>query len=130
VKFNRQSPASDLQFVHPSGEITMSKYLENVERYVDSPNVDAVEALVGHLGIALQNRDSAGVAVTDPGELEAVKKGFCSKTLFSWIATRLGGSIARATPLRVPVGYDGNYPFRTDRTPVMLVVSRLPFSPG
>lgn len=59
----------------------MSKYLENVERYVDSPNVDAVEALVGHLGIALQNRDSAGVAVTDPSELEAVKKGYCSKTL-------------------------------------------------
>jgi hypothetical protein len=59
----------------------MSKYLENVKRYVDSPNEDAVEALVGHLGIALEGRDSSGVAVTDPGELEAVRKGYCSRTL-------------------------------------------------
>ena len=59
----------------------MSKYLENVKRYVDSPNEDAVEALVGHLGIALDNRDSAGVATSDPSELEAVKKGYCSRTL-------------------------------------------------
>lgn len=59
----------------------MSKYLENVKRYVDAPNEDAVEALIGHLGIALEGRDSSGVAVSDPSELETVRNGYCSKTL-------------------------------------------------
>ncbi|MFK8114898.1 MAG: DUF2853 family protein [Rubripirellula sp.] len=59
----------------------MEKYLENVKKYVDSPNEDAVQALVGHLGIALENRDSAVVAATDPKELEAIKGNYCSKTL-------------------------------------------------
>ena len=35
----------------------MSNYLENVKKYVSSPNEDAVESLVGHLGIALENHD-------------------------------------------------------------------------
>ncbi len=59
----------------------MSNYLENVKKYVDSPNEAAVEALVGHLGLALQSRDSAVVAVTDPEELARIKSGYCSKTL-------------------------------------------------
>ena len=59
----------------------MSNYLENVKQYVSSPNEDAVESLVGHLGIALKDRDSAIVAVTDPNELQAIKDGYCSKTL-------------------------------------------------
>ena len=59
----------------------MSKYLENVKQYVKSPNEDAVEALVGHLGIALDGRDSSGVATSDPSELETVRKGYCSRTL-------------------------------------------------
>ena len=59
----------------------MSKHLENVKKYVDSPNEDAVEALVGHLRLALDNRDSAVVAATDPEELASIKSGYCSKTL-------------------------------------------------
>ncbi|SMP48227.1 Protein of unknown function [Neorhodopirellula lusitana] len=59
----------------------MPNYLENVKKYVDSPNENAVEALVGHLGLALQNRDSAVVAATDPEELASIKSGYCSKTL-------------------------------------------------
>lgn len=59
----------------------MSKYLDNVKKYVDSPNEDAVQALVGHLGIALESRDSAVVAALDPAELESIKKNYCSKTL-------------------------------------------------
>ncbi|EMI53815.1 DUF2853 family protein [Rhodopirellula sallentina] len=59
----------------------MSKYLENVKKYVDSPNENAVEALVGHLGLALESRDSAVVAATDDEELARIKTGYCSKTL-------------------------------------------------
>lgn len=59
----------------------MADYLKNVKKYVDSPNETAVEALVGHLGLALKNRDSAVVAATDPEELASIKSGYCSKTL-------------------------------------------------
>ncbi|MFG0288897.1 MAG: DUF2853 family protein [Rhodopirellula sp. JB044] len=59
----------------------MSKYLENVKKYVDSPNETAVEALVGHLGLALESRDSAVVAATEDEELARIKTGYCSKTL-------------------------------------------------
>ncbi len=59
----------------------MSNYLENVKKYVASPNEDAVESLVGHLGIALKNRDGAAVAVSDPSEIATIRDGYCSKTL-------------------------------------------------
>jgi len=59
----------------------MSKYLDNVKKYVENPNEDAVESLVGHLGLALQNRDSAVVAAGDPAELNSIRSGYCSKTL-------------------------------------------------
>lgn len=59
----------------------MSDHLASVKKYVDSPNEDAVLALVGHLGIALESRDSAVVAATDPGELASIKSNYCSKTL-------------------------------------------------
>ena len=59
----------------------MADYLANVKKYVDSPNEDAVQALVGHLGLALESRDSALVAATDPEELASIKSGYCSKTL-------------------------------------------------
>lgn len=59
----------------------MSKYLENVKKYVDSPNEDAVLSLENHLRIALENRDSELVAASDPKELEAIKEGYCSKNL-------------------------------------------------
>ncbi len=59
----------------------MSKYLENVKKYVESPNETAVEALVAHLGLALQSHDSSMVAATDPDEISRIKSGYCSKTL-------------------------------------------------
>ena len=59
----------------------MSKYLENVKQYVASPNEDAVESLVGHLGIALESRDGSVVAATDPDEISAIRDGYCNTNL-------------------------------------------------
>jgi hypothetical protein len=59
----------------------MADYLANVKKYVDTPNETAVQALVGHLGLALQSHDSSMVAATDPEELASIKSGYCSKTL-------------------------------------------------
>lgn len=59
----------------------MSKYLENVKRYVENPIEDAVDSLVGHLGIALESRDGAAVAATDPDELKTIRDGYCNTNL-------------------------------------------------
>ncbi len=59
----------------------MSKYVDNVKKYVESPNTDAIDSLVGHLGIALDNHDTALVAVTDPKELETIRDGYCNTNL-------------------------------------------------
>lgn len=59
----------------------MSKYLENVKRYVESPVEDAVDSLVGHLGIALETRDGAAVAASDPEELKTIRDGYCNINL-------------------------------------------------
>lgn len=59
----------------------MTEYLEDVKKYVDSPREDAVESLVGHLRLSLQNRDAAVVAASEPDELSGIKNGYCRKTL-------------------------------------------------
>jgi len=59
----------------------MSKYLENVKKYVESPVEDAVDSLVGHLGIALESRDGAYVAVSDPEEIKNIRDGYCNTNL-------------------------------------------------
>ena len=59
----------------------MSNYLENVKQYVESPIEDAVDSLVGHLGIALKSRDGANVAATDPNELKKIRDGYCNTNL-------------------------------------------------
>lgn len=59
----------------------MSNYLENVKQYVPSPVEDAVDSLVGHLGIALESRDGAVVAATDPDELATIRDGYCNINL-------------------------------------------------
>ncbi|WP_235908519.1 DUF2853 family protein [Roseiconus nitratireducens] len=59
----------------------MTNYLENVKKYVESPVEDAVDSLVGHLGIALESRDGANVAATDPNELKAIRDGYCNINL-------------------------------------------------
>jgi hypothetical protein len=64
-----------------SGVKQMSDYLEDVKKYVDAPNPDAIDSLVGHLGIALENRDSAMVAASDPEELKKIRDGYCNTNL-------------------------------------------------
>ncbi|MEM9366068.1 MAG: DUF2853 family protein [Planctomycetota bacterium] len=56
-------------------------YVENVKKYESDPNEDAIEALVAHLGIALQSKDGMMVAASDPDELAKIRDNFCSRTL-------------------------------------------------
>ncbi|KCZ91590.1 DUF2853 family protein [Hyphomonas johnsonii] len=54
-----------------------SAYAENIKKYANGYNQAAAEKIVGHLGIALRNRDSAVVACTDSGELDRVRERWC-----------------------------------------------------
>ena len=59
----------------------MSDYLANVRKYDEKADESIVDKLVKHLGIALRNRDSSGVAASDQKELDRVRDGFCTKKL-------------------------------------------------
>ncbi len=54
-----------------------SAYEENIRKYAKSYNKAAAEKIVGHLGIALRNRDSSLVACSDSGELDRVREKWC-----------------------------------------------------
>lgn len=54
-----------------------SKYEENVKKYAKGYNQAAAEKIVGHLGIALRNRDSSLVSCSDPVELQRVREKWC-----------------------------------------------------
>lgn len=54
-----------------------SPYEENIKKYAKGYNQAAAEKIVGHLGIALRNRDSSIVACTDEGELDRVREKWC-----------------------------------------------------
>ena len=54
-----------------------SKYAENIKKYADGYNQKAAEKIVGHLGIALRNRDSSLVSCSDSGELDRVREKWC-----------------------------------------------------
>jgi hypothetical protein len=54
-----------------------SAYAENIKKYAKGYNQAAAERIVGHLGIALRNRDSSVVACTDSGELDRVRERWC-----------------------------------------------------
>jgi hypothetical protein len=54
-----------------------SAYAENVKKYAKSYNQAAAEKIVGHLGIALRNKDSAVVACSDGGELDRIREKWC-----------------------------------------------------
>lgn len=54
-----------------------SAYAENIKKYAKGYNQAAAEKIVGHLGIALRNRDSSIVACTDSGELDRVREKWC-----------------------------------------------------
>lgn len=54
-----------------------SKYADNIQKYADGYNQAAAEKIVGHLGIALRNRDSSLVSCSDSGELDRVREKWC-----------------------------------------------------
>lgn len=54
-----------------------SKYAENVKKYAKGYNQAAAEKIVGHLGIALRNRDSSLVSCSDSVELQRVREKWC-----------------------------------------------------
>ena len=54
-----------------------SKYEDNIKKYADGYNQAAAEKIVGHLGIALRNRDSSLVSCSDSGELQRVREKWC-----------------------------------------------------
>lgn len=54
-----------------------SKYEENIKKYAAGYNQPAAEKIVGHLGIALRNRDSSLVSCSDSGELDRVREKWC-----------------------------------------------------
>lgn len=57
-------------------------YAENIKKYAKVYNKAAAEKIVGHLGIALRNKDSSLVACSDDGELDRIRD--------KWCRTRLG----------------------------------------
>lgn len=59
-----------------------SAYAENIKSYAKHYNQAAAEKIVGHLGIALRNKDSSVVACSDDGELDRIRD--------KWCRTRLG----------------------------------------
>ncbi|MEL7107639.1 MAG: DUF2853 family protein [Pseudomonadota bacterium] len=54
-----------------------SKYEENIKKYAQDYNQAAAEKIVGHLGIALRNRDSSLVSCSDDTELQRVREKWC-----------------------------------------------------
>jgi len=54
-----------------------SAYADIIKKYAKGYNQKAAEKIVGHLGIALRNRDSSLVSCSDPGELQRVREKFC-----------------------------------------------------
>ena len=59
----------------------MSNYGESIGRFCESVDQAAIDGLVKHLGIALQNADGSTVAVSDENELATIRDGFCAKHL-------------------------------------------------
>ncbi|MEO9969419.1 MAG: DUF2853 family protein [Hyphomonadaceae bacterium] len=54
-----------------------SKYADNIKKYAKGYNQAAAEKIVGHLGIALRNRDSSLVSCSDETELQRVREKWC-----------------------------------------------------
>ncbi len=54
-----------------------SKYADNIKKYAKGYNQAAAEKIVGHLGIALRNRDSSLVSCSDDTELQRVREKWC-----------------------------------------------------
>ena len=59
----------------------MSDYATDIAKYSANVNQAAVDTIVKYCGIALRNRDSALVSVSDPDEIQRVVDGFAAKKL-------------------------------------------------
>jgi hypothetical protein len=63
-------------------ETNMSEYTDDVARYTDSVDEDAVAGIVKHLGIALRSsKDAALVACSDASERDRVRDSWLKKKL-------------------------------------------------
>lgn len=58
-----------------------SAYADNIKKYAKGYNQKAAEKIVGHLGIALRNRDSSLVSCSDENELHRVRDKYCRTKL-------------------------------------------------
>ncbi|HEY1362155.1 MAG TPA: DUF2853 family protein [Xanthobacteraceae bacterium] len=56
-------------------------WAQDVKKYVADPDKAAIEGIVKHLGIALQNRDAQFVACGDKKERDRVRDSFLKKKL-------------------------------------------------
>jgi hypothetical protein len=59
----------------------MSDYTTDVSKYVANIDANAVKAIVDYCGIALRNRDSALVSISDSKEMARVRDGFAVRRL-------------------------------------------------
>ncbi len=57
----------------------IAKYVEDVAKYTDSVNEEAVAAIVKSLAPVLGNRDAMYVSCGDDSEMETVRKNFMEK---------------------------------------------------
>jgi hypothetical protein len=56
-------------------------YKPQMTKYVPAADQKAVDAIIKHLGIALQGADSSGVACSSKSECETVREQWCKKKL-------------------------------------------------
>ncbi len=64
-----------------TGETTISDYAAGINKYTSNVNEKAIASIVKFCGIALRNKDSSLVSVSDPAEVKRVVNGYCSKML-------------------------------------------------
>ena len=82
-----------------------SKYEANIKQYADGYNQAAAEKIVGHLGIALRNRDSSLVSCSDDTELQRVREKWCrGKLSLAQTNDELDAAIASVCETLMPEG--------------------------
>ncbi len=82
-----------------------SKYEDNIKKYASGYNKAAAEKIVGHLGIALRNRDSSLVSCSDASELQRVREKWCrGKLALADTNDEIDGAIAKVCETLKPEG--------------------------
>ena len=82
-----------------------SKYEDNIKKYAKGYNKAAAEKIVGHLGIALRNRDSSLVSCSDDTELQRVREKWCrGKLALSQSNDELDKALAKVCEKLKPEG--------------------------